>query len=138
VVADVHVEPLAQRVVDLIEGATFTHLDSTSVLGMIAVLLAGAGLVTLAHFPLDTRERLPLLVAEPFPRVEASVGVVLALDGVTESLVGRLRRQAEHPAVDGLVVATTDPDTLFLPRDLDGVPVRTALLLDLPAAGSAS
>lgn len=137
-VADVHVEPLAQRVVDLIEGATFTHLDSTSVLGMIALLLAGAGLVTLTHFPLDTRERLPLLVAEPFPRVEASVGVVLALDGVTESLVGRLRRQAEHPAVDGLVVATTDPDTFFLPRDLDGVPVRTALLLDLPAAGSAS
>lgn len=137
--AGVHVEPLAQRIVDLIEGATFTHLDSTSVLGMIALLLAGAGLVTLANFPLDAGERLPLLVAEPFPRVEASVGVELALEGVTHSLVERLRRQAEHPAVDGLVVATTtEPDTLLLPHDLDGVPVRTAILLDLPAAGSAS
>jgi hypothetical protein len=138
VVVDVNVEPLAQRVVDLIEGAAFTHLDTTSVLGMIALLLTGAGLVTLANFPLDARERLGLLVAEPFPRVEASVGVVLALDGVTEALVARLAHHAEHPAVDGLVVATTDPDTLFLPREFDGVPVRTALLLDLPAAGSAS
>lgn len=137
-VTDVHVEPLAQRVVDLIEGATFTHLDPASVLGMIAVLLAGAGLVTLTNFPLDARERLSLLVAEPFPRVEASIGVVLALDGVTDSVAYRLRRHAEHPAVDGLVVATTDPETLFLPREIDGVPIRTALVLDLAAADSAS
>ena len=138
VVTVVHVEPLAQRVVDLIEGASFTPLDPASVLGMIALLLAGAGLVTLTNFPLDARERLSLLVAEPFPRVEASVGVVLALEGLTDSLAQRLRRHAEHPAVDGLVVATTDPDTLFLPREIEGVPVRTALLLDLPAADSAS
>lgn len=134
----VNVEPLAQRVVELLEGVTVSHLDPASVVSMLALLLAGAGLVTLANFPLDARERLSLLVAEPFPRVEASVGVVLALDGISESLTRRLRRHAAHPAVDGLVVATTDPDTHFLPRQLDGVPVRTALLLDLPAADSAS
>lgn len=136
--SDVHVEPLAQRIVDLIEGTTFSQLDSASVLGMVALLLAGAGLVTLTNFPLDAWERLSLLVAEPFPRVEASVGVVLALEGVTDSLAHRLRRHAEHPAVDGLVVATTDPDTRLLPREIGGVPVRSAHLLDLPVADSAS
>jgi hypothetical protein len=138
VVADVHVEPLAQRVVELIEGTTFTHLDATSVISMIALVLAGAGLVTLKNFPLDGRDRLSLLVAEPFPRVEASVGVVLAMEGLTDSLSRRLSRHAEHPAVDGLVVATTGFDIRMLPREIDGVPVRTAVLLDSPAAGSAS
>ena len=136
--ADVHVEPLAQRVVELIEGTTFAHLDTTSIVGMIALVLAGAGLVTLKNFPLDGRERLSLLVAEPFPRVEASVGVVLAMDGLTDSLARRLRTHAEHPAIDGLVVATTGLDLRMLPRDIGGVPVRTAVLLDSPAAGSAS
>ncbi len=134
-----YVEPLAQRVVDLIEGTSFPHLDATSVLGMIALVLTGAGLVTLRNFPLDVGERLSLLVAEPFPRVEASVGVVLAMDGVDAALTQRLRRHAEHPAVDGLVVATTAHDVgLLLPRQIDGVPVRTAIVLDPPAAGSAS
>jgi hypothetical protein len=134
-----YVEPLAQRVVDLIEGTAFPHLDSTSVLGLIAIVLTGAGLVTLRNFPLDVGERLSLLVAEPFPRVEASVGVVLAMDGVDAALTQRLRRHAEHPAVDGLVVATTAHDLgLLLPRQIDGVPVRTAVVLDPPAAGSAS
>ena len=136
--ANVHVEPLAQRVVELIEGTTFTHLDAASVVSMIALVLAGAGLVTLRNFPLDGRERLPLLVAEPFPRVEASVGVVLAIQGPSESLADRLRRHAAHPAVDGLVVATTGLDIRFLPREIDGVPVRTAVLLDSPATDSAS
>jgi hypothetical protein len=134
-----YVEPLAQRVVDLIEGTAFTHLDPTSVLGMIALVLTGAGLVTLRNFPLDVGERLSLLVAEPFPRVEASIGVVLAMDGVNDALAQRLRHHAGHPAVDGLVVATTVHDVgLVLPRSLDGVPVRTAIVLDSPAAGSAS
>jgi hypothetical protein len=134
-----YVEPLAQRVVDLIEGTSFPHLDSTSVLGLIALVLTGAGLVTLRNFPLDVGERLSLLVAEPFPRVEASVGVVLAMDGVDAALIQRLRRHAAHPAVDGLVVATTVHDVgLLLPRQIDGVPVRTAIVLDPPAAGSAS
>lgn len=128
--ARVYVEPLAQRVVELIEGTTFAHLDSASVLSMIALLLAGAGFVTLTNFTLDGGERLSLLVAEPFPRVEASVGVVLAPGGVTAALAERLRRYADHPAVDGLVVATADPDARYLPREIDGVPVRTALLVD--------
>ncbi|HEY2191588.1 MAG TPA: hypothetical protein VGH76_04685 [Actinomycetospora sp.] len=125
-----HVEPLAQRVVELIEGTAFTHLDSASVLSMLALLLAGAGLVTLTNFALDGGEQLSLLVAEPFPRVEASVGVVLAPYGVSTSLTERLRRYAEHPAVDGLVVATADPDVRLLPREIEGIPVRTAILLD--------
>ncbi len=137
-VADVYVEPLTQRVVELIEGTAFAHLDSASVLGMIALVLTGAGLVTLRNFPSDARERLSLLVAEPFPRVEASVGIVLATEGVSASLTDRLRQHAAHPAVDGLVVVTTDPDVRFLPYELDGVPVRAAFLLDSPAAGSAS
>ncbi len=136
--ADVYVEPLAQRVVELIEATSFAHLDSASVLGMIALVLTGAGLVTLRNFPLDARERLSLLVAEPFPRVEASVGIVLATEGVSAALAERLRRHAEHPAVDGIVIVTADPDVRFLPRELDGVPVRAAFLLDSPAAGSAS
>lgn len=133
----VHVEPLAQRIVELIEGTVFSHLDSASVLSMLALLLAGAGLVTLTNFALDGGERLSLLVAEPFPRVEASVGVVLAPLGVSTSLVERLRRYAEHPAVDGLVVATADPDVRLLPREIEGIPVRTAILLD-SATDSAS
>jgi hypothetical protein len=134
-----YVEPLTQRVVELIEGTAFTHLDPTSVLGMIALVLTSAGLVTLRNFPAGVGERLSLLVAEPFPRVEASVGVVLAMDDVDAALAQRLRRHAEHPAVDGLVVATTAHDLgLLLPRSLDGVPVRTAIVLDSPAAGSAS
>jgi hypothetical protein len=105
----------------------------------LALVLTGAGLVTLRNFPLGVGERLSLLVAEPFPRVEASVGIVLAMDDVDAALAQRLRRHAEHPAIDGLVVATTAHDLgLLLPRSLDGVPVRTAIVLDSPAAGSAS
>ncbi len=132
-----HVEPLAQRVVELLEGSAFAHLDSVSVLGMIALLLTGAGLVTLTNFSLDGGERLSLLVAEPFPRVEASVGVVLATEGVSSALADRLRRYAEHPAVDGLVVAAADPAVRLLPREIDGVPIRTAVLAD-SVADSAS
>jgi hypothetical protein len=122
----VHADLLAQRVVELIEGAAFPHLDPASVIGVIALLLAGAGLVTVRDYALGGGEHLPLLVAEPFPRVEASIGIVAALDGVDETLSRRLAHYAQHPAVDGLVLVGTTPHAVPLPRKIGGVPLRTA------------
>jgi hypothetical protein len=65
-------------------------------------------------------------VAEPFPRVEASIGIVAALDGVDETLSRRLAHYAQHPAVDGLVLVGTTPHAVPLPRKIGGVPLRTA------------
>lgn len=132
-----NVEPLAQRVVELIEGTAFTQPDSASIISMIALVLAGAGLVTLRNFSLGGRDQLPLLVAEPFPRVEVSIGVVPAMQGISEALSQRLRRHAQHPSVDALVVATTGIDAWLLPHEIDGVPLRTAILLRSPTPGPA-
>jgi len=121
-----HAELLAQRVVELIEGAAFPHLDPASVMTVIALVLAGAGLVTVRDYALGGDEHLPLLVAEPFPRVEASIGVVPVLGGVTEAVLRQLSRQAQHPAVDSLVVVGVAPE--LLPRQIDGVPLRAAVV----------
>jgi hypothetical protein len=123
----VHAEMLAQRVVELIEGAAFPHLDPASVIGVIALLLAGAGLVTVRDYALGGDDRLPLLVAEPFPHVEASIGVVPALTGIDEALAARLAGYAQHPAVDGLVVIGATAGPVPLPRAVGGVPLRSAV-----------
>ena len=123
-----NVELLAQRVVDLVEGAALPHLDPQSVVAALAVVLLGAGLVIVRDYALDGGDVLPLLVAEPFPRVEASLGVVPALSGVDDALTARLRRYAQHPAVDGLVVVNASPDRIPLPRTVGGVPVRVAVV----------
>lgn len=122
-----HADLLAQRVVELIEGAAFPHLDAASVIGVIALLLAGAGLVTVRDYALGNGDHLPLLVAEPFPRVEASIGVLPALEGVDETVWRRLVRCAQHPAVDGLVVVGATANPVPLPRAVDGVPLRSAV-----------
>ena len=122
-----HAEMLAQRVVELVEGAAFPHLDAASVLGVIALVLTGAGLVTVRDYALGGGDRLPLLVAEPFPRVEASIGVVPVLDGVTEAVLRQLTRQAQHPAVDSLVVVGAEALATPLPRRVGGVPLRLAV-----------
>jgi hypothetical protein len=123
----VHAELLAQRVVELIEGAAFPHLDPASVIGVIALLLAGAGLVTVRDYALGGDDRLPLLVAEPFPHVEASIGVVAALAGIDEEVAARLSRYAQHPAVDGIVVVAATAGPIPLPRGVGGVPLRSAV-----------
>lgn len=123
-----HVELLAQRVVDLVEGAALPHLDHGAVVAALAVVLMGAGLVIVRDYALGGGDRLPLLVAEPFPRVEASLGVVPALSGVDDALTARLRRYAQHPAVDGLVVVNAVPDLVPRPRSVGGVPVRVAVV----------
>ncbi|MEJ2885087.1 hypothetical protein [Actinomycetospora aeridis] len=120
-----HADLLAQRVVELIESAAFPHLDPASVIGMIALLLAGAGLVTVRDYALGGGDRLPLLVAEPFPRVEASIGIVLATPA--DTLTSRLARYAQHPAVDGLVVVGAAASTVPLQRAVGGVPLRMAV-----------
>ena len=122
-----HAEVLAQRVTELIEGAAFPHLDPASVIGVIALLLAGAGLVTVRDYALGGGDSLPLLVAEPFPRVEASIGVLPALEGADESLWRQLGRYAQHPAVDGLVVVGATACPIPLPRAVGGVPLRSAV-----------
>lgn len=131
-----HADLLAQRVVELIEGAAFPHLEPASVIGVIALLLAGAGLVTVRDYALGGGDSLPLLVAEPFPRVEASIGVVPALAGVDEPLAHRLARYAQHPAVDGLVVVDATAGAVPLPRAIGGVPLRTAVATPSHAKGS--
>ncbi|MEJ2864093.1 hypothetical protein [Actinomycetospora flava] len=122
---------LAQRVVDLVEGAAFPHLDPTSVISVIALLLAGAGFVTVRDYALGGGDRLPLLVAEPFPRVEASIGIVPAVsaspDSPAEALTARLARYAQHPAVDGLVVVGAGAGPVPMPRTVGGVPLRAAI-----------
>lgn len=123
----VQADLLAQRVVELVEGAAFPHLDPASVIGVIALLLAGAGLVTVRDYVLGNGDSLPLLVAEPFPRVEASIGVLPALDGVDETVWRQLVRYAAHPAVDGLVVVGATPNPVPLPRAVGGVPLRSAI-----------
>jgi hypothetical protein len=123
----VHAELLAQRVAGLIEGAAFPHLDTASVMTVIALVLTGAGLVTVRDYVLDGGDRIPLLVAEPFPRVEASIGVVPALGGVDATLAGRLARYAQHPAVDGLIVVNAVAGPVPLPRAVGGVPLRAAV-----------
>jgi hypothetical protein len=132
----VHAELLAQRVVGLIESATFPHLDPAAVVGVIALLLAGAGLVIVRDYALGGGDQLALLVAEPFPRVEASIGIVPALTGIDEALMTRLARYAQHPAVDGLVLVGTPADPVPLPRTVGGVPLRTAVV-SAHATGSA-
>lgn len=128
---------LAQRVVELVEGAAFPHLEPASVIGVIALLLVGAGLVTVRDYAIGGGESLPLLVAEPFPRVEASIGVVPALTGVDGSLARRLARYAQHPAVDGLVVVDATASTVPLPRAIGGVPLRSAVATPSRAKGTA-
>ncbi|MDD7963959.1 hypothetical protein [Actinomycetospora lemnae] len=123
-----HADLLAQRVVGLIEGATFPHLDAASVVGVIALLLAGAGLVTVRDYALGGGDLLPLLVAEPLPRAEASIGIVPALGGVTDEVLRQLSRQAQHPAVDGLVVVGAGAFPTPLPRRVGGVPLRLAVV----------
>ena len=132
-----HADLLAQRVVELIEGAAFPHLDHASVIGVIALLLAGAGLVTVRDYALGGGDRLPLLVAEPFPRVEASIGIVPALAGLDDATIAALARYAQHPAVDGLVVVGATPSPVPMPRAVGGVPLRTALATPSRAAGPA-
>ncbi|WP_433786306.1 hypothetical protein ACQPX6_06495 [Actinomycetospora sp. CA-101289] len=122
-----HAELLGQRVAELIEGAAFPHLDPSSVMTVIALVLAGAGLVTVRDYVLDGADRIPLLVAEPFPRVEASIGVVPALGGFDDTLAGRLARYAQHPAVDGLIVVNAVAGPVPLPRAVGGVPLRAAV-----------
>ncbi|PVZ15056.1 hypothetical protein [Actinomycetospora cinnamomea] len=122
-----HAELLAQRVVDLIEGASFPYLDPGAVVGVIALVLAGAGLVIVRDYALGGGDVLPLLVAEPFPRVEASIGVVPALEGVTEPVLRQLARHAQHPAVDSLVVVGSGALATPLPRRVGGVPLRLAV-----------
>ncbi|MDL5159286.1 hypothetical protein [Actinomycetospora termitidis] len=122
-----HVELLTHRVVELIEGSPFPHLDHRSVLAALALVLAGAGLVIVRDYALGGGDRLPLLVAEPFPRVEASLGVVPALGGVDDELGARLVRYAQHPAVDGLVVVNAFPELIPRPRTVGGIPLRTAV-----------
>jgi hypothetical protein len=128
VVGAVLAELLAQRVVELLE-AGLPRLDPTQILAAIVAVLGAAGLVSVRHFPLGGRDRLALLVAEPLPRGQVSVGVELAgADEQLETLVPRLRRHAEHPAVDALVVVGTGPSLRDLPRQIDGVPVRSVVL----------
>lgn len=129
-------ELLTQRVVDLIEATGFPGLDPAQVLAMIAALLAGAGLVSVVDFALGDRDRLALLVAEPLPRGQSSVGIELALPGSvrTDELLRRLRRHAEHPAVDALVVVTSRQRFRDLPREIAGIPLRTAMIDVAPAA----
>lgn len=122
-----HADLLAQRVVDLIEGAAFPHLDATSVISVIALLLAGAGFVTVRDYALGAGDHLPLLVAEPFPRVEASIGIVPAISADHEALSTRLARYAQHPAVDGLVVVGATAGNVPMPRTVGGVPLRAAI-----------
>ncbi|GAA4920202.1 hypothetical protein EV188_10279 [Actinomycetospora succinea] len=125
-----HADLLAQRVVQLIEGAVFPHLDPGSVIGVIALLLAGAGFVTVRDYALGGGDRLPLLVAEPFPRVEASIGIVpavVASSSPDEVLTSRLARYAQHPAVDGLVVVGAGAGPVPMPRTVGGVPLRAAI-----------
>ncbi|WP_433802581.1 hypothetical protein [Actinomycetospora sp. CA-084318] len=122
-----HVELLAHRVVELVEGTAFPHLDHGAVVAALAAVLLGAGLVIVRDYAVGGGELLPLLVAEPFPRVEASLGVVPALSGLDDALTARLRRYAQHPAVDGLVVVNASPDPIPRPRTVSGVPVRTAV-----------
>lgn len=122
-----HVELLAHRVVELVEGATLPHLDHGAVVVALAAVLLGAGLVIVRDYPLGGGDVLPLLVAEPFPRVEASLGVVPALGGVDDALTARLQRYAQHPAVDGLVVVNAVPDPIPRPRCIGGVPVHAAV-----------
>lgn len=120
-------EVLAHRVVELIEGAAFPHLEPAAVIGVIALVLAGAGLVTVRDYALGGGDRLPLLVAEPFPRVEASVGIVAALGGLTEPVERQLRQVAQHPAVDAVIVVISAEESGLLPRRIDGVPIRGAV-----------
>jgi hypothetical protein len=112
---------LAHRVVELIEGAAFPHLDPAVIIGVIALVLAGAGLVTVRDYALGGGDRLPLLVAEPFPRIVAALG------GLTEPVERQLRRVAQHPAVDAVIVVTTAEESGLLPRRIDGVPIRAAV-----------
>ncbi|WP_018331826.1 hypothetical protein [Actinomycetospora chiangmaiensis] len=123
-----HAELLSQRVVEIIESAALPHLDSRSLVAALAVVLAGAGLVIVRDYALGTGDSLPLLVAEPFPRVEASLGVVPALGSVDGAMTVRLQRFAEHPAVDGLVVVNALPDPVPRPRSIAGIPLRAAVV----------
>lgn len=128
VVGAVLAELLAQRVVELLEAGNVPRLDPAQILAAIVALLGAAGLVSVSHFPLGGRDRLALLVAEPLPRGQVSVGVELAGTDGLETLVPRLRRHAEHPAVDALVVVGTGPCLHDLPRQIGGVPVRSVVL----------
>jgi hypothetical protein len=92
------------------------------------VVLAGGGLVSVGDYLLARHDTIALLVAEPLPSTEASVGVELALTGATDALWRQLRRHAAHPAVDALVVVSTRPRHRALPPHIDGVPLRTALI----------
>ncbi len=121
-------EFLAQRVVELIEPATFPHLDPTQILAAIVAILGAAGLVSVRDFPLGGLDRLGVLVAEPLPQAQSSVGVELAWAETPDALVPRLRRRAEHPAVDALVVVSTSSWHRHLPREIAGVPVRSAII----------
>ncbi|GLZ51354.1 hypothetical protein [Actinomycetospora sp. NBRC 106378] len=122
-----HAELLTQRVVEIIESAALPHLDSSALVAALAVVLAGAGLVIVRDYALGGGDSLPLLVAEPFPRVEASLGVVPALGGIDGAVTARLRRYAEHPAVDGLVIVNGLTGDIPRPRALSGVPMRVAV-----------
>lgn len=121
-----HAELLSQRVVEIIESAALPHLDAGALVAALAVVLAGAGLVIVRDYALGNGDSLPLLVAEPFPRVEASLGVVPALGGPNVALTRRLRHFAEHPAVDGLIVVDNTPTSIPRLRTIGGVPLRTA------------
>lgn len=122
-----HVEQLSQRIVELVEGAQLPHLDAESLVAALAVVLAGAGLVRVGNYALGNRNQLLLLVAEPFPRLKASLRVVPALAGVDETLTARIARHAEHPAVDGLVVVSGLADNIPRPGPVSGVPIRVAV-----------
>lgn len=123
-----HAELLSQRVVEIIESAALPHLDAGALVAALAVVLAGAGLVIVRDYALGNGDSLPLLVAEPFPRVEASLGVVPALGGVNCALDARLFRYAQHPAVDGLVVVNAVPEAIPRTRQVGGVPLRAAVI----------
>lgn len=125
---DVHAELLSQRVVEIIESAALPHLDATALVAALAVVLAGAGLVIVRDYALGNGDSLPLLVAEPFPRVEASLGVLPAPPDVDDAFTSRLLRYAQHPAVDGLVVVKVVPDAIPRPRSVGGVPLRAAVV----------
>ncbi|GAA4832777.1 hypothetical protein GCM10023201_20990 [Actinomycetospora corticicola] len=123
-----HAELLSQRVVEIIESAALPHLDAGALVAALAVVLAGAGLVIVRDYALGGGDSLPLLVAEPFPRVEASLGVVPTLSGVDDAFATRLLHYAQHPAVDGLVVVNALPDPVPRPRSIAGVPLHAAVV----------
>jgi hypothetical protein len=125
---------LVQRVVELVEATSFPGLDRAQILAALVAVLGAAGLVSVRDFPLGGRHRLALLVAEPLPWGRSAVGVELAWPGTTEALLGRLSRDAAHPAVDALVVVGTSTGHRWVPRQIAGVPVHPATIRLAPDA----